>query len=246
MTAAEKAIKDLSIKYEKIFIKKTYYGGGLGNLYGNSSFILEKLKNFYNNGKILIEPFLNIEKTYGSLCEIREEKIHFLGIDIQISENGKWKGFDFPAKSKKDITFIKNKSLILANFLKRKGIYGIANFDWLKEKKTGKIYALECNLRNNGFYFILDFARRYFNDLKELNIIYREQLKSKHKNFFYLKKNLKEKLEKEGVNLIENPGEKEGFIIISYQNNGEFSISFFYRNTKKILKIKKLMENLHI
>ncbi|MEW5950556.1 MAG: hypothetical protein AB1637_01535 [Elusimicrobiota bacterium] len=238
MAAAESALKTFP-SHKKIFIKKTLYGGGMGNLCGSPSELIGKLKDFYNKGTLIIEPFLEADEVMGTLCEISKEKSIYIGCDRQRSKNGKWSGFDYEISSHRDEEFLKEKSLVLSEKLRKLGFRGIANFDWLKEKKAGKIYALEANLRNNGFYFLFSFAKRYFG--KKTNISYREGLKTGSSDFKSFSFALEKKIKKAGFKLIKKPGEKEGFLIVCF-GQGEASLACFSVSQKKFKKMKYFLE----
>ncbi|NLI09524.1 MAG: hypothetical protein GX447_02055 [Elusimicrobia bacterium] len=238
MAAAERAIKTFP-SYKKIFLKKTLYGGGMGNMFGRPLELIDRLENFYNKGTLIIEPFLEPSQIIGTLCEISREKSVYIGCDRQKSKNGKWSGFDYEISANRDEKFLKEKSVLLSEKLRKLGFRGIANFDWLKEKKTGKIYALEANLRNNGFYFLFSFAKRYFKE--KTNISYREGLKTGSSGFKSFSAALEKKLKKWGFGLIKKPGEKDGFLIVCF-SHGEASLACFSASKKKFKKMKSFLE----
>lgn len=240
MAAAQKAVKNLGTG-GKVFLKKTLYGGGMGNLSGSAGDLLEMLPSFYTGGRLLVEPYIEAESVFGTLCEILPDRISYIGCDIQSFRSGSWNGFDFPGCLGRDASFLKENSLKLAKSLADRGISGIANFDWLKEKGTGRIFALEVNLRNNGFYFMHSFANRYFSNTDSLLISYREGLKSREKSFSNFRKKLSSRLLERGLNLIYKPGEREGIVVVSWRG-GEFSIACFSRSAGKLEDMKRFID----
>ncbi|GAB4033712.1 MAG: hypothetical protein Fur0012_13600 [Elusimicrobiota bacterium] len=240
MAAAQKALKNLG-SAGKVFLKKTLYGGGMDNLFGSAGDLLELLPSFYTGGRLLVEPYIEAESVFGTICEILPDKISYLGCDLQNFRSGSWNGFDFPGCSGGDAVFLKENSLKLARRLAADGVFGIANFDWLKEKGSGRIFALEVNLRNNGFYFLHSFANRYFPNTESLLISYREGLKSREKTFSAFRKKLSDRLEACRLHLIDKPGEKEGMLIVSWRG-GEFAIASFSESLKRFEEMKKFID----
>ncbi len=225
---------------ERFFLKKTVYGGGIGNICGYPGELLKKLPEFYSGGRLVIEPCLDAENVYGTLCRVSAEKSAYLAADRQKIRAGGWSGFDCGTGEIEEEGSLRSNSLKLAEKLRRLGFEGIANFDWLKEKNSGRLYAIEANLRNNGFYFLYSFALRYF-ETRKIHISYREGIKTSHKNFRLLKENLKNKLEKNGFKLIESGGYKNGFMIVSF-SKGEFSLACFSSSKSEAGEMRLFME----
>ncbi|MBF0362700.1 MAG: hypothetical protein HQK49_16895 [Oligoflexia bacterium] len=173
-TNIEETINYLSLSMNKMFIlKKTRSGGGYGNLAGNASYLIDSLLNKSNNSNLIIKDYIiedyitgnseNDIEILGSLVEITNDDINFLGIDIQRIKNNSWNGATYPYKTNQSISdTIKCPSIKAANYLQKMGVRGYLNIDWLiehidKENNINNIYSMECNLRHNGFSFLLNF-----------------------------------------------------------------------------------------
>ena len=164
MPALEKAIELVSKQNnDRVMLRKTLYGGGLGNMAGSRAELISKIYVWYNGGRILIEPFLDITSVAGSLACITNEGVEFAGVDAQTFRDGKWTGFDFPHNDGTASAEIKRLTLLIAWAVREKGARGHINIDWaITSGEPDRPFALECNFRNNGFAYVLDFARRHF------------------------------------------------------------------------------------
>ncbi|HNW43953.1 MAG TPA: hypothetical protein PKI19_05560, partial [Elusimicrobiales bacterium] len=96
MPALEKAIKLMAVKHPDIMLRKVKYAGGAGNTHGSGTELLARIGDWYNGGKVLIEPFLDIADVAGSLAYIGPSRGNFIGIDKQVIKDGGWSGFDYP------------------------------------------------------------------------------------------------------------------------------------------------------
>ena len=230
MPALEKAIDLVSEKYgDRVMLRKTLYGGGLGNLSGGKERLLYEIRGWYNGGRILIEPFLNIQHVAGSLAVISDRGVSFLGVDVQTFCDGCWSGFDFPHPDTAQAARIKELTLLIAKRVSAMGARGSLNVDWaFTAERPEEPLALECNFRNNGFGYVLDFATRYFAAPPgKIFIRYREGLSCGGESTASMIKRLAA-IEAGGRPLvITGPGRKEGAVIMTPPLNGKCSIALF-------------------
>lgn len=246
MPALEKAIKLSGEKYDEIMLRKVKYAGGAGNMHGSVDELLKTIPDWYNGGKVLVEPFLNLHSVAGSLAYLGQEKTHFIGIDKQVFKNGGWTGFEFPYPQGKGRSKVKEYTQRLADAVQSSGARGYLNLDWAftKEAPENPI-ALECNFRSNGFGYVTDFAEKYFGRTwQNMYISCRESIPTSAKDTATLIKNF----EKIKVNnrplLITEIGAKEGAVITSPPFDGGFSAAVFSKDpdyTKEALRV--LQEN---
>lgn len=234
-------INDIVQKHgSKVMIKKSLYGGGFGNIYGQADDIISKVNEFVKGSKVVIEPYLNIKKVYGSLAVI-SERIEFAGVDEQAFSDGKWVGFDYPTKDINNASLIKKDTLKLCEFLKKKGVKGYVNIDWVVTKETPfEPMAMELNLRNNGFNYALDFVKRYSSmKANEIFLRYRENYQCGKVSFKKMKDFFKSSyLSKYFIDL---PGLKSGFVVMNPPLNGKAAIGIFSDKEDTVLKISKLL-----
>jgi hypothetical protein len=92
--------------------------------------------------------------------------------------------------------------------------------------------ALECNFRQNGFAYALDFARRYFEaEAKELHIRYREGMTCGHAGTAALLRRLRKiKVQGEPL-LLDRPGMRSGAALMTPPLKGKCSIALFSRQS---------------
>lgn len=234
-------INDIVRKYgSKVMIKKSLYGGGFGNIYGQVDDIISKVNEFVKGSRVVIEPYLDIKKVYGSLAVI-SESIEFAGVDEQAFSDGKWVGFDYPTKDINNANLIKKDTLKLCEFLKKKGVKGYVNIDWVVTKeKPFEPMVMELNLRNNGFNYALDFVKRYSSmKANEIFLRYRENYKCGKVSFKKLANLFKSSdLSKHFIDL---PGLKSGFVVMNPPLNGKAAIGIFSNKETVVLKISKLL-----
>ncbi|MEW6012103.1 MAG: hypothetical protein AB1602_01750 [Elusimicrobiota bacterium] len=234
-------ITDIAKKHRsKVMIKKSLYGGGFGNIYGKAEDIISRVNEFVKGSRVVIEPYLNIKKVYGSLAVISDE-IEFVGVDEQVFCDGKWVGFDYPTKDIDSANLIKKDTLKLCEFLKKKGVKGYVNIDWVATmEKPFEPMAMELNLRNNGFNYALDFVKRY-SSMKADNIFlrYRENYKCGKVSF----KKLTELFKSSSLSkyFIDSPGFKSGFAVMNPPLNGKAAIGIFSDKKNTVLKISNLL-----
>jgi len=149
----------------RLFLKKTRYGGGMGNLCGTREELLARLPSWYNQGEVLVEPALDFESIAGTLMTLGHDCVRFWGVDLQHIDAHHWAGFDYPHPDQEASALLCGLSLKLANAVHRKRARGDLNLDWglLREGSGGlRPVLLECNFRHNGFGHILRFSRMYF------------------------------------------------------------------------------------
>lgn|GEM_PF-1177371 len=148
-------------------LRKAVNAGGLGNLFGDRESLLKALPTYCTGGRILVEPFLDLSLTLGSLVRLSEEGCFFVGIDSQRIEEAGWTGFSYPYIDDRFAGTVRDYSLRIAARMHRNGARGYLNLDFgvVRNGETERsLVALESNLRHNGFSHILDLAGRYFQD----------------------------------------------------------------------------------
>lgn len=201
---------------DRIMLKKPLYGGGLGNLPGTSAQLGARLPEWYPGGNILVEHYLDFRCVIGSLVKIDMQGIRYLGTNVQLIEDGKWVGFRYPFSLEGITDHIKEMCLAFARAVESMGARGDVNVDWAVETGPGgkdRLYALECNLRFNGFGSILDCGYKYFKSYGK-HVLYRE-------NF-----------PKEGDFLlhpvvIDRPGREEGAILVMPPRDRHWAVAVF-------------------
>lgn len=224
MPALEKAVSVMTGGHEgRVMLRKTLYGGGLGNLSGTPGFLLERIKTWYNGGRILIEPFLPPHSVAGSLAAVTPTNVEFRGVDLQTFADGKWTGFDFPHPDADLSGRIEELTLRLAEAAAGEGARGYLNFDWAC--RPGETLSLECNMRNNGFAYVLDFAARYFGGPRLIR--YREGVKTRAADTRDLVKALASVTAGGRPLLIAERGQQEGVVIMTPPLRGACSIAIF-------------------
>lgn len=148
-----------------IMLRKAMSGGGLGNLSGPPSELKFLLPDWYRAGEVVVEPYLGLSDTLGSLVEIGDDALVFRGIDVQVIEECCWAGFRFPCDDPTLTEPVRAMSLRLGAAVQDLGLRGVLNIDWAVTRAadgTPTIMVLEGNFRHNGMGHILDFARRFF------------------------------------------------------------------------------------
>lgn len=166
---------------DRIILRKARHAGGMGNLSGKREELLRRIPTWYNGGDVLVERWLDLEQTAGSLVVIGEDASRFAGVDIQLFAHGHWSGFAFPHPDRRLTKDIREKSLRIAEVLYRKNVRGELNVDWGIVKGPGgrlRPVALESNFRHNGFGYLLRFADDYFGrKARSLRIRYMEDFR---------------------------------------------------------------------
>lgn len=233
MPALEKAIDLASRKYgDKVMLRKTFFGGGLGNLPGSRAELLPKIGEWFSGGRVLVEPFLDITSVAGSLASLTEEGVEFSGVDIQTFCDGKWNGFEFPHPDKQIREEIERLTLLIAWAVRARQARGYLNLDWAITRETpGVPLALECNFRQNGFAYVLDFACRYLKaSPKEIFIRYREGLScGSISTPQFLQKLAGIKVGGKTL-LLSRPGQEQGAALMTPPLKGKCSVAIFSRD----------------
>lgn len=156
---------------QNFLLKRSFSAGGYDTVKGNLAALLNMTDRYQKEGRFLIEKFEDIYRTLGSLCMLKEDGVHFAGIDCQIIKKEAWEGCSYPFKKfdRAILKEIKDKSLQLAKHYYKKGVRGQVNFDWAIIKRQGRprLYALECNCRYNGFGLCLRLASTVYNIPRE-------------------------------------------------------------------------------
>lgn len=225
---------------DRIFLRKTRYTGGFGNLCGRREELLKKLPSWYNQGEVLVEHWLPFEETVGSLVTLNARAARFWGIDRQLLGKGHWAGFSYPHPDAYLTSRIRAMSLRLAVEIRKRNARGDLNLDWgiLRDRDgSPRPIALECNFRHNSFGHVMHFAQRYFaSALSKPCILYRGDfpLAKKVSAFPALTKALgRIKLDEEPV-FIHEPGKRRGAVVMSPPEDGRCTLVLF-GNTQQYL-----------
>ncbi|OGR60523.1 MAG: hypothetical protein A2X36_09870 [Elusimicrobia bacterium GWA2_69_24] len=160
--AMDRAGKD---RRSRIMVKKTRYGGGIGNLSGTPASIRRRLRGWYGGGDVIVEPFLRFASVAGSLATISSGGVRYHGVDEQVFAAGRWAGFRYPHRDDAASRRIRELTLRVARQVRAKNARGDINLDWgILRGGSGRSIplALECNFRHNGFGYLMRFARRFF------------------------------------------------------------------------------------
>lgn len=199
----------------RIMLKNPYHAGGIGNYYGRYPEVMQGLPSFFDEGEIIeiiVEHYLDFTSILGSLASVSDGGVEFMGVDEQMSIDGRWCGFRYPCTAGADICGeIKNMSMAFAREAHEMGARGELNIDWgvITEGGAPKIYALESNFRHNGFGIIFNYAARYFGS-RHKSIIYNESVPVSPENG-----SLERVLERLKPSLIDRPGLGEGVFLVS-------------------------------
>ncbi|HBA60383.1 MAG TPA: hypothetical protein DCZ92_06130 [Elusimicrobia bacterium] len=232
MPALEKAIKLMAIAYPDIMLRKVKYAGGAGNAHGTAEDLLKLIPDWYNGGKILIEPFLDIASVAGSLAYLGADVAKFIGIDKQVIKDGGWSGFDFPYPAGPGPGKIKDYTVKLADAVQSSGARGYLNVDWaFKAGSPDSPLALECNFRSNGFGYITEFAEKYFGrNWDDMHICCRESVKTSAADTAGLIKKFAGLRVKGKPLLMTGPGASEGAVITAPPFAKSFSAAVFSKD----------------
>lgn len=151
---------------DRIYLKKTLYGGGLGNLCGTRAELGRRLDSWYNKGEVVVEHALDFASVAGTLMTLGHDSVRFWGVDEQRFDGHHWGGFDFPHPDREASSELCAMSLSIANAVHRQKARGDLNLDWGLAREGGKLrpLLLECNFRHNGLGQVLRFAQSYFGD----------------------------------------------------------------------------------
>lgn len=244
MPALEKAVKLMGGAYPRLMLRKVKYAGGAGNRAGTAAELLRCIRDWYNGGKILIEPFLDIEAVAGSLAYLGPDGPKFIGIDRQVIKDGGWSGFDFPYPAGQGARRIKRHTERLARKVYASGARGYLNLDWaFKAGSPESPLALECNFRSNGFAYITEFAAKYFGGgWEKMHISCRESVKTSAADAAGLLRRLAGLKCGGGKLLIDGPGRAEGAVVTAPPFAGSFSAAVFSSDKDYTEKALRLIE----
>lgn len=223
------AIKASAAKYNEIMLRKVKYAGGAGNKHGNAAELLKDISSWYSGGKVLIEPFLNLNSVAGSLAYLDADSASFIGTDKQVFKNGGWTGFAYPYPEEKGRMHVQEYTERLAEAMQLSGARGYLNLDWAftKEDPCSPI-ALECNFRSNGFGYVTEFAEKYFGpSWRNMSIACREAIETKETATAALISQFKGRKINGRPLLITEPGASEGAVITAPPFEGGFSATVF-------------------
>lgn len=224
-------------RFHRIMLRKTKYAGGAGNLSGPARMLQAKIKDWYNSGTVMVEPFLNITEVSGSLVSISDSGTELLGCDRQIFENGGWCGFTAPFRTpgaealykEFNIEAVYEGALKLAEIARERGARGLMNLDWaFVSGQHDKPVVLECNFRRNGFGYVVEFAKSYFGKRWDRQTLYcRESIPCGFPSFERLSMRLSEVKWRGEKVFIDAPGAERGLIITNPPRAGKTSLAIF-------------------
>lgn len=222
--------------HQRLMLKKTRAGGGLGNLVGEPEALLRAVPDWFH-GEVLVEPFLELSETIGSLVRIEEngpgERIW---TDRQRIREGKWTGFRYPHPSREACRPIIEMSERIARRVYALGGRGDLDLDW-GVLGDGTILALEANFRHNGFGYLLRFAERLFE--QERAIAYLEDLPLGTKDFASLLPWLEER-----VPLLRTRGCESGVVVVMPPSEGEGALALFGRDAAECDRLEEQLMRL--
>lgn len=224
-------------RFDRVMLRKTKYAGGAGNLAGPPRLLQAEIRDWYNSGTVMIEPFLSITEVAGSLVSIGDDGTEFLGVDRQIFEKGGWCGFTAPFRTpgaekayrEFNVEAVREGAMRLAVIAQKSGARGLMNLDWaFAAGQHGQPLVLECNFRRNGFGYVAEFAKSYFGDGRnELAMYCRESVPCGFSDFERLCLRLSGvKWRGERV-FIDGPGAERGLIITNPPREGKISLAIF-------------------
>lgn len=244
MPALEKAIKLMAVAYPQLMLRKVKYAGGAGNKHGTGPELLALIPEWYNGGKILIEPFLDIASVAGSLAYLGPFESKFIGIDKQVIKDGGWSGFDYPYPAGPGADWIRDYTERLGDAVQASGARGYLNVDWaFKANSPESPLALECNFRSNGFGYITEFAEKYFGPgWDAMHISCRESVRTAAADTTGLLKRLAGLRLKGRPLLLTAPGAREGAVITAPPFSKSFSLAVFSKNEAYTAEALALIE----
>ncbi|HNV69651.1 MAG TPA: hypothetical protein PKO06_08145, partial [Candidatus Ozemobacteraceae bacterium] len=210
-------------------------GGGLGNLAGAFDELMFLLPDFYQGGRVVVEPMMDFTATLGTLVQIEDSGCRFEGIDQQMIEDSGWVGFRYPWSEQPVADRLRELSLRIGQEAHQMGARGYLNLDWgiLDGGGELKIHALESNFRHNGLSHLLDLRRRYFGEAgHSLHIILREtfRLPGSELTWEQLVQRLESVRHEDEPLLIAGPGREFGVIPVLPPANHTCGIAVFGRS----------------
>ena len=253
-TATELAdkVRQLGRHYRRLMLRKAKYAGGHGNLAGTMDELLPQLNSWYNEGAVLVEPFLDIEEVAGSLVRITDHNLEFLCIDRQIIHNSGWVGFTMPFCPQDmealygdfNIDKVRLDALELAHQAQLRGVRGLMNLDWaFTRNHRDEPIILECNLRHNGLSYIVEFAQAYFGpNWGEQTVYCREYVPCALPDFEQLRRRLSQLCWRGEKVFIDEPGRSRGLVITHPPRQGIVALAIFGPDQEYIDGVRLLAE----
>lgn len=228
----------------ELMLRKTSYAGGAGCTHGSARQLLGRLDGWYNAGRVLVEPFLDLASVAGSLALLDERGVHYVGIDRQVLRDGSWCGFDFPYPPGRGAGAVRDLTLDLAFRIHGLGARGVLNLDWaFPAGSPEEPLVLECNFRHNGFGYVADLAARLFGAGWERLVVHsREDLQTSARSASELIGRLRRlRLEGEPL-LLERPGARQGAVLTLPPSGGTFSAAVFSEDPDSAREALRLVE----
>jgi hypothetical protein len=213
-------------------LRKTFAAGGMGNLSGTNTDLINSLDKWYDGGTVLIEPFLDFTAIIGSLVTLTDSGCIYRGLDLQLVRNNSWSGLRYPVANSHIAAQIKHASMIAAESVHALGARGNMNIDWgvLKNKDDSETpMALECNFRHNGFSHLLNFGLNRFKSLQDLHILYEENIKIGDERTTF-----SDMMEKLSPLLVKSKKSPRGILPIGPPNRGLCNIAIFEPTAESI------------
>ena len=218
---------------DRIYLKKTRYCGGMGNISGGRDEILRRLPSWYNKGEVLVEHALDFAGVAGTLMTLGHDSVRFWGVDAQRLDGHEWAGFDYPHPNLEAAALLCELSLKIANAVHRRKARGDLNLDWgLPRDGLGRSrpVILECNFRHNGFGQMLRFARKYFGiraDQTRIRYHVHFRLRDRAAGFGAVARALAGTAVAGEPLLIDSPGRRRGAVVMMPPKNGACALALF-------------------
>ncbi len=240
----EDALARMAVGRQRLMLRKVSYAGGAGNIQGSPEELLARLPDWYNGGKVLVEPFLDIASVAGSLASVGPEGLQFLGIDLQVIRDGGWAGFDFPYPDGPGARRVRDWTMRIAEAVRDSGARGYLNLDWaFLVDSPGSPVVLECNFRHNGLAYVTEFACNYFGEgWERLAICSREGLPTSARSTGELLARLSGLVLDGQPVLIQAPGASRGAVLTAPPDGGAFSVAVFAEEGDRARRILERVE----
>lgn len=216
----------------RIYLRKTLYGGGLGNLAGGRDELRRRLPSWYNQGEVLVEHALDFASVAGTLMTLGHDSVRFWGVDEQRFDGHHWGGFDFPHPDREASSELCALSLRIANAVHGQKARGDLNLDWGLLREGGRLrpMLLECNFRHNGLGQVLRFVESYFRArAPETGVRYFTGLRLRDRAWdtaVVLRALARTSCGGEPL-LIDGPGRRRGAVLMTPPRNGACALALF-------------------
>ncbi|MDD5657953.1 MAG: hypothetical protein PHF00_11950 [Elusimicrobia bacterium] len=234
---------------DRVYLRKTRYCGGLGNLSGGKEELLRRLPSWYAGGDVLVEHALEFASVAGTLMTVGHDSVRFWGVDEQRFNGHNWAGFDYPHDDLRASAELCELSLRIANAVHQRRARGDLNLDWgLLRNQTGKLepVLLECNFRHNGLGQMLRFAQRYFGagfERVRIRCFIGLRLPRPDMDFAALRAALAAARTKAGALLIDSPGRSSGAVVMMPPRGGLAALALFAESPRGLDEAQARMEN---